>query len=166
VLKSKCTFLNLHILRSQQHPAFCWLAWALAALRPFEPPLLTPSLSRSSALIEFYFLIKDFVISRKQSSTPYPVLALVFITLRLWVYSNTWMSSSVTSISLSWSSSSSYSWLFSLGFFTPTSHLLAITMTLTSVPQCFSISFNHPSTLTNDSLSVKSKTTRIPSAPL
>ena len=138
-------------------------------LRPCNP-LLPPILPNcccfalSVVLRLLFFFINALVISRNASSTPYPVFALVFNTFKLWVCSNCAISSSVTSISRSWSSSSPYSlWPGLLAYI---SHLLAITMTLTSFPQCFSISFSHPSTLINESRSVRSNTTKIPSAPL
>ena len=145
----------------------------LLKFAPLSPPSLLPGLSffLSSALMEFCFLISALVISKNASSTPEPDLADVLRTFKLCVYSKAAISSSVTSISRSWSSSSSLysplvSTIFYFSVFYPTSALFASTITETSVPQCFSISFSHPSTLMNDSLSVKSKTTRMPSAPL
>jgi hypothetical protein len=80
---------------------------AAAGPAPLEyfpmPPSLLPGYSffLSSTLIEFYFFIKVLVISKKDSSTPVPALALVFNTFKLCVCSKAAMSSSVTSISLS-----------------------------------------------------------------
>ena len=62
----------------------------LFAYSVFWPPNLPANayFFRSSAVIEFYRLINALVISRKDSSTPDPNLALVFITFRLCVCSN------------------------------------------------------------------------------
>lgn len=99
-----------------QQPALFWLLSSagpfLVACSVFYPPNL-PAIAcffRSSADIEFWRFIRALVISRNDSSTPVPNLALVFITLRLCVCSKLAISSSVTSISRSWSSSSSSSW--------------------------------------------------------